>query len=169
MSTRRFKLIKGGLSDGTVLSDLNDVAATAPVNGDVLTWNGTTWLPLEPVDYRQLGAHWGSTVALVAAEMPDIVVYFDRATVIQSVTIIGDAAGSAILDIWKKARTSLPAVNADSITAAANPTVTAARSSRDTTLTGWTKNVAAGDTLTFHVDSCSTFTQLTILLDCLGD
>jgi hypothetical protein len=77
-----------------------------------------------------------------------------------------DAAGSAVIDIWKIARTGLPAAVGNTITAAAKPTLSSARSSRDTTLTGWTLAVAAGDTLTFKVDSVSGIKQLSIRLNC---
>jgi hypothetical protein len=42
---RRFKLIKQGLDDGAVLSDLNDVSSGSATNGQTIVWNGTAWVP----------------------------------------------------------------------------------------------------------------------------
>lgn len=50
MLKRRFKLIKQGLDDGAVLSDLADVATTGATNGQTIIWNGTEWVPANVAD-----------------------------------------------------------------------------------------------------------------------
>lgn len=52
----------------------------------------------------------------------------------------------------------------DSITASAKPTLSSAQKSENTTLTGWTKTLAAGDWLAFNVDSAATVKQVTLSL-----
>ncbi|KKN72537.1 hypothetical protein LCGC14_0410410 [marine sediment metagenome] len=86
------------------------------------------------------------------------------ACVIEEVTMLADQSGSIVVDIWKDAYSDYPPTNADSITASAPPTISTATKSQDSTLTGWTTSIAAGDTLHFNVDSVTTITELTISL-----
>lgn len=80
------------------------------------------------------------------------------------VTAIADQSGSIVVDIWKDSYANYPPVNADSITASAPVTISSDTDSQDTTLTGWTTAISAGDILRFNVDSCSTITRCTISL-----
>ena len=73
-------------------------------------------------------------------------------------------AGSIVVDIWKDTTANYPPTVADTITASAKPTLTAASSATSTTLTGWTTSVAAGDVFAFKVDSVTTVTQVLIQL-----
>lgn len=86
------------------------------------------------------------------------------ACTITRVTMLADVSGSIVVDIWKDTYANYPPVNADSITAAANPTISSATKSQDSTLTGWTTSIAAGDVLGFNVDSATTITKLTLSL-----
>jgi hypothetical protein len=73
-----------------------------------------------------------------------------------------DQSGSIVVDVWKDTYANFPPTVADTITASAKPTISAATKSQDTTLTGWTTAVTAGDILRFNVDSCSTITRCTL-------
>jgi hypothetical protein len=86
------------------------------------------------------------------------------ACTITACRMLADQSGSAVVDIWADSYANFPPVNADSITASANPTITTATKSEDTTLTGWTTSIAAGTILAFNVDSCTSITRLTISL-----
>ena len=44
------------------------------------------------------------------------------------------------------------------------PTISSATNSQDTTLTGWTTSISAGDTLRFNINSASTVTRLNLVL-----
>lgn len=77
---------------------------------------------------------------------------------------LADATGSAVVDIWKDTYANYPPTDADSITAAAPVTLAGTANSQDTTLTGWTTSVAAGDILYFNVDSASTIKKLLVSL-----
>lgn len=87
---------------------------------------------------------------------------------ITAVTLLStDAAvtsGSIVVDIWKDTYTNYPPVVGDSITASAKPTLSSATKSRDTTLTGWTTAIAAGDVLGFSVTSVTTLTKVALSL-----
>lgn len=86
------------------------------------------------------------------------------ACTITRVTMLADQSGSAVVDIWKDTYANYPPTDADSITASAVPTISTATKSQDSTLTGWTTSVSAGDIIGFNVDSASTITRLTITL-----
>ena len=86
------------------------------------------------------------------------------ACTINQVTMLADQSGSIVVDIWKDTYANFPPTDADTITAAAVPTITTATKSQDTTLTGWTTAITAGNILRFNVDSCTTITRVTINL-----
>ena len=86
------------------------------------------------------------------------------ACTISAVTLLADVSGSIVVDIWKDTYANYPPTVADTITASAKPTITTAVKSQDTTLTGWTTSVAAGDILAFNVDSITTCTRVHLIL-----
>jgi len=86
------------------------------------------------------------------------------ACTINRVTLLADQSGSIVIDIWKQAYADYPPENANSIVSAAPPTITTAEKSQDSTLTGWTTAIAAGDCLMFNVDSITTCTWVTLSL-----
>lgn len=86
------------------------------------------------------------------------------ACTLQAVTLLADVSGSIVIDIWKDTYANYPPVVADTITAAAKPTITTALKSQDLTLTGWNTTVNAGDILAFNVDSVSAIKKVTVSL-----
>lgn len=86
------------------------------------------------------------------------------ACTITGVILLADTSGSIVIDIWKDSYANFPPTVADKITASAKPTISSSNKSSDSTLTGWTVAIAAGDILRFNVDSASTVTRVTILL-----
>jgi hypothetical protein len=66
--------------------------------------------------------------------------------------------------VWADTYGNYPPTNADTICAAAPPTIAAANKSIDTTLTGWTTALAAGTTLRFNVESVSLIERLALIL-----
>lgn len=113
------------------------------------------------------GASWDNGITtIVAADCSEVNVYCPIAGTIVGWTIVTEGGvGSCVVDVWKRAFSSgMPAVG-NTITAAAKPTVSGADRAQSSTLTGWTTAIAAGDILTFHVDSTSVFSGITISLD----
>jgi len=86
------------------------------------------------------------------------------ACTINRVTLLADVSGSIVVDIWKDTYANYPPVDADSITASAPATISSATKSQDSTLTGWTTSITAGDVLGFNVDSITTCTRVTLSL-----
>ena len=84
------------------------------------------------------------------------------ACTITQVTMLADVSGSIVVDIWKNTYALFPPADANSITSTTPPTISAAQKSQDSTLTGWTTSIAAGDILAFNVDSVATVTRVTI-------
>lgn len=83
---------------------------------------------------------------------------------ITRVRLLADQVGSVVIDIWKDSYANFPPTIADTITAAAKPTISAANKSEDSTLTEWTTAIIAGDVLAFNVDSIATITRVTLEL-----
>jgi len=87
---------------------------------------------------------------------------------ITAVTLLSTDAsvtsGSIVIDVWKDTYANYPPVVGDTITASAKPTLSSATKSRDTTLTGWTTAIAAGDVLGFSVTSVTTVTRVALSL-----
>lgn len=79
-------------------------------------------------------------------------------------TMLADQSGSAVVDVWKVAYASAPPTVTNTITASDLPTLSSAQKSHDTTLTGWTTTVTAGDTMAFKLNSASTITELSLCL-----
>lgn len=92
----------------------------------------------------------------------DLEIPFD--CTITRATLIADQTGSIVIDIWKDTYANFPPTVADTITASAKPTLSAATKSQDSTLTGWTTAITAGDILRFNVDSITTITRVTLSL-----
>jgi hypothetical protein len=86
------------------------------------------------------------------------------ACTILEVTMLADHSGSIVVDIWKDTYANFPPTDADSITASAPPTISTAVKSQDSTLTGWTTSIAAGNILRFNVDSVTDIQRVSIAL-----
>lgn len=85
--------------------------------------------------------------------------------VIGSVTMYSDISTTTVIDIWNDTYGNFPPTIADTITAAAKPTITAGIKSVDSTLTGWTTAVTAGDVLYFNIDSNDNATWVALALE----
>lgn len=104
----------------------------------------------------------GGGAAITTGVKADLEIPF--AATITQWTLLADQSGSIVVDVWKDTYANYPPTNADSITASAKPTISAATKGQSSTLTGWTTSIAAGDTLRFNVDSASTITRATLSL-----
>lgn len=167
------------------------VGQTYTASGKSWQWNGTSWASLGTTI---LGPTWptgstgstgsvgptgptGATTNVTAAIQyvidgggavistgikGDLQVPF--ACTITSWTIMANASGSIVVDIWKDTPANFPPTVADTITAAAKPTLSSQTNASSSTLTGWTTSIAANDILRFNVDSATTVSRITISL-----
>jgi hypothetical protein len=91
------------------------------------------------------------------------------ACTINRVTLLADRSGSCVIDVWRCTYAQFDAgathpVVGDKITASAPPTIASSTKAQDSTLTGWTTSLAAGDVLAFNVNSASVVQRVTISL-----
>jgi len=108
---------------------------------------------------RSLQVALKSASALTTGVKTSIV--FPVTCTITGVKLFGN--GAAVLDLWRDSEANYPPTVADSICAAAKPTLAGAGVYTDTTLTGWTKSITAGDILRVSVDS-ATATELILII-----
>ena len=172
MLKRRFKLIKQGLDDGTTLDDLVDVSASSPSNGEILLWNGSAWIatditsisgyvaPITPV-YTP-GCAFGDGVD--TASVVDGLVGYVRVPYSGTITrgeICADAATTGSVAVWKAAG-AIPTV-ANIISASDPIALSAGTVGQNTSLTGWTTTVSAGDVLGFDLTLTSGSPKLIVV------
>lgn len=141
--------------DGTFLDSSGD----AGTSGQVLssTGTGTNWSAIT----KSVGVSVdGGGTAITTGTKGYIEVPY--AGTIVEWKIISDVSGSIVFDIWKS-NAAIP-TNANSITAAAKPTLTSAQRATSTTLTGWTTGVSANDVFGFEVESATTVTKAVLIV-----
>lgn len=162
--TSKFKVDKDGV--GTFVGDVS-VADEAYGSG----WNGSVEVPTKNAVYDKIQTNAveshvvtidGGGSVIATGEKTVITIPYD--CTIESVTMLADQSGSIVIDIWKDTYTNYAPTVADTITASAKPTITTATKSQDSTLTGWTTTVTAGDILKFNVDSVTTITRVVLSL-----
>lgn len=138
--------------------DTGDLATVA-TTGSYSDLTGTPTIPsVEGITFIIDGG--GS--AITTGEKGHVIVPF--ACTINEAWALADQSGSIVVDVWKDTYANFPPTDADSITAAAPITISTATKAQDSTLTGWTTSVTAGDVLAFNVDSASTVTRVAIYL-----
>ena len=151
-------------------SDALAVTTLAGYPGNSTTFlrgDGTFATPLTPGHGGTLGIVFDGGGSVI---VPGIKGFFEVGVAcrITAVTLLStDAAvtaGSIVVDLWKAPYGSYPPTVGNSITASAKPTLASASQSRDTTLTGWTTLIQAGDILAFVVESATTVTKVNLTL-----
>ncbi len=112
----------------------------------------------------QLTFGWdGAGVALVAGQT--VRGTAKTSMTITSATVLADLAGNCTVAIWKDTYANYPPTIADSIVSGAPPTLAGVDKSLDSTLTGWTTTVTAGDTFLCTLSTVSGgITQLNVTL-----
>jgi hypothetical protein len=83
---------------------------------------------------------------------------------VESWQITADQSGSIVIDVWVEDYANYPPDNADSICAAAPPTLSGSIKAASSTLTGWTTALSSGDIIKFNVDSVSAVTRIELVL-----
>jgi len=72
--------------------------------------------------------------------------------------------GSVKIDLWVLPYASYPPTNANSICGANEPLINNAQSAQDTTLSGWSPRLSAGDCIIANVDSATTIERVMLHL-----
>lgn len=175
----------------TTLTALID-RAIGSTQGEILYRSATAWVPLAPGTSGQFlqtqgsaaNPQWataGGTANQAIADPTMLIdgggsaiqagaqrsIYVDFACTISQVTILADQPGSLVVDLWLVNFAGYPTTSASSIVASDPPTLSSAQKSQDSTLTGWSKTIPAGSTITYHVNSASTVTWATVTVKCI--
>ncbi|RYG14071.1 MAG: hypothetical protein EON92_03480 [Burkholderiales bacterium] len=112
------------------------------------------------------GATWPGGSSAVTVPADNVSVMCPLAGTITRATLLTEGGpGSCVVNVWRDAIGNFPPVAGDSITGGTPPSITAGTYSADSTLTGWSKSVAAGDVLRFNLASCSAFTSVSIQIE----
>lgn len=143
------------------------VTGTAGTSGNVAKWDANGNL----VDAGVAPSTLSSTINFIIDGGGSTIttgvkgdIQIDFACTINSATLLADQTGSIVVNIWNQVYSSFPPTVSQKITASAPPTISSATKSQDTTLTGWTTTISAGDILRFNVDSVSTIQRVTLAL-----
>jgi hypothetical protein len=148
----------------STLSGLTDVSISDVTDGQALVFDGTEWVN-QNVATSSEGAITYNLDGLTAVIIPNndypmLTVPFNCEIIDWS--IVSDVVGSIEIDIWR-ANGTIPTVS-DSIVGGNYIELITQQINSDTTLTGWTTNLIAGDILKFNVNSATLVTQITIVL-----
>ena len=170
-------------------TDLKDLSANWQNTYTTVQSNSASNWSYQGTDLKSLSANWQNTYTTVQSNSASkwtsprcITFVFDgggsappagtkvyvrvpTAGTITKATLLADVAGTATLDVWKDTYDNYPPTVADTITASAKPAISSALKYQDTTLSGWTTSLNAGDILACNIDSCSTATRLTLQLE----
>lgn len=103
----------------------------------------------------------GGGSAITTGVKGDITIPF--ACAVDSWYITADQAGSIVIDVWKDTFSNFPPTIADSIAGSEKPTLAAASFNSDTSLTTFTRSLAANDVIRFNVDSVATITRVNLV------
>lgn len=126
------------------------------------TYDGTAWVAVSGQSGIQFVIDGGGQ-AIVSGVKGFLPIQYGF--LINQVTMLADQSGSIEVDIWKAAFASFPPTSGNSITASDIPTISSAQKMQDSTLTGWTTQINAGDVLAFNVvNNATSITRVTVAL-----
>jgi hypothetical protein len=140
---------------------VSNLTLTNGVTGDYVLHNGTNLVRAESTSSVNFLID-GSGSAITTGIKGDIRVPF--ACTITGAYLLADQTGSIVIDLWKDTYANFPPTVAGTITASAKPTISSATKDDDTTLSGWTTTVSAGDIIRVNVDSCTTIQRCLLVL-----
>jgi hypothetical protein len=113
---------------------------------------------------REITMNFSGGGSAIAASITQCT-HVDYAGAIQAATIIADVSGSAVVDVKTVAYASYTGpASAASIAASAKPTLSSAIKAQDSTLTGWTKTLAANTEVCFALTGASTVSWVQVAL-----
>ena len=141
------------------------VSATAPTNSQVVAWNqgSTIWQPKTLEEGATLVLENDGAV-LTVGPIADWEAPHDGTITGITLLSIDGTSGDVVIDLWRDTYTNYPPTDADSITAAAQPSIVGGTKGQDLTLTGWTKDFAKGDIIRVNVDSVTALKKVAVCL-----
>lgn len=83
---------------------------------------------------------------------------------ISQIVLLSDVDSTTVLDLWLDSYANYPPTVDDSISGTTKIQLSAGKTAKDSTLTGWDKTVTRGDIMRVNVDSNDNATNLTLIL-----
>ena len=157
----------------SLLDAAGDLIVASAANTPGLLGVGADGKVLTAASGEALGVKWarrtvGLTVVFqtpVANDNIDVLVPF--ACTVVAWTLLANASGAIVIDVWNDALANYPPADADAMPGAGQePTIAASgTNAQDTDLSNWGDvAIAAGSTLRFNVDSVTTITRCSLTL-----
>ncbi len=157
-------------SCATTTSKINGTAF-AGTTGDVVTFGASntpsdSGKAIANLAKRAIGAGFdGSGSALTSGSTQTTYFTVPFACTITAWNITVDT-GTITFDIWKIATGTAIPTSSNSITASALPAISTGTALHSTTLTGWTTSVAANDIVAININTVSSATKASLIVEC---
>jgi hypothetical protein len=152
----------GDFTGGGDLPALEHVADSAPSTGLARRTGDSAWALDDGTTPMAIGRD-GHGVVLPTGVWGDVRVPF-AATVV-GVSLLANATGSCVVDIYRDSYANYPPTAGDSICGSSKPTISNGIKYSDIVLSGWSTAITADDILRFNIDSISAaITKLVITL-----
>ena len=135
-------------------------------------WDGTTYRMTDLIAGAASSRSYTFVANGMGSEISDGAIgdlYVWAPATITGVALLADQDGDIAFDLYKDTYANYAPTGLDSIVGASPPQISSGKQYLDTTLTGWTTSLSAGDTLRVVVDSCTTITRCTITLNLRSD
>jgi hypothetical protein len=152
------KLIVSNLDGTSLKSLLNYEDVVAYVDAAILAGSSNTYM---------VGVGWTNNEVLLDPLEVDMPTTVCKSTgVIKSIIVLTEGGpGSLSMDIWKSTIDNYPPVITDTILAGNEVVITSGYKLKDITLSGWNKNITAGDILRFKLNQNTNFTSIRIFVE----
>lgn len=152
------KLVVSNLDGSSLKSLISYEDVVEYVDTAILAGSSNTYM---------VGVGWSNNQVLldpIELDMPSTVC--KSTGVIKSITILTEGGpGSLTLDIWKSTINNYPPLVANSILGGNQVTISNGYTLKDLTLSGWDKNISAGDILRFKLNTNTNFTSVRIFVE----
>jgi len=117
----------------------------------------------------QICCEWDGSLAALETPAPTGILSIPFNLTLTGWVLLADQAGSAVVDVWRSTYANYPPEAGDSICAATRPTLGGEIKQQNLLLTNWQKQMLAGDTLWFVLDSVATIEWLGLYLQFTRD
>jgi hypothetical protein len=152
------KLIVSNFDGTSLKSLLNYEDVVAYVDAALLAGSSNTYM---------VGVGWTNNEVLLdplEVDMPTTVC--KSSGVIKSIVVLTEGGpGSLSMDIWKSTIDNYPPVITDTILGGNEVVIASGYKLKDITLSGWNKNITAGDILRFKLNQNTNFTSIRIFVE----
>ena len=114
-----------------------------------------------------VGVGWANNEVLLDPLEVDMPTTVCKSTgIIKSIVVLTEGGpGSLSMDIWKSTIDNYPPVITDTILGGNEVVIASGYKLKDITLSGWNKNITAGDILRFKLNQNTNFTSIRIFVE----